>query len=56
MPDLNLKNEKLQAELVDAAKFWIDKGVDGFRLDAAKYLYLNDTNATEGFWKWSSLI
>ena len=34
MPDLNLKNEKLQKELIDAAKFWIGKGVDGFRLDA----------------------
>lgn len=34
MPDLNLKNEDLRKELIDAAKFWIDKGVDGFRLDA----------------------
>ena len=43
MPDLNLKNEKLQAELVDAAKFWIDKGVDGFRLDAV--LWFEKTKA-----------
>ena len=34
MPDLNLKNENLRKELLDAAKFWLDKGVDGFRLDA----------------------
>ncbi len=45
MPDLNYgpaascaSNATFQA-LVDAAKFWIDKGVDGFRLDAVKHIY-----------------
>ena len=37
MPDLNLMNEDLRAELKDIAAFWIDKGVDGFRIDAAKH-------------------
>lgn len=36
MPDLNLTNEQVRKEFEDIAKFWLDKGVDGFRLDAVK--------------------
>ena len=32
-PDLNLHNEEVQNALLDAARFWLDRGVDGFRLD-----------------------
>jgi alpha-glucosidase len=32
-PDLNLHNAALQDEILDIAKFWLDRGVDGFRLD-----------------------
>lgn len=38
MADLNWSNPDVQQEMIDAAMFWLDKGVDGFRLDAAKYL------------------
>jgi glycosidase len=38
MADLNWSNPTVQQEMIDAALFWLDKGVDGFRLDAAKYL------------------
>lgn len=34
MPDLNLKNENVRKEIEDIVKYWIDLGVDGFRLDA----------------------
>lgn len=34
MPDLNWKNPEVQKSIADIAKFWIEKGVDGFRLDA----------------------
>ena len=37
MPDLNLDNEAVKAEFKDICKFWLDKGVDGFRLDAVTY-------------------
>lgn len=38
-PDLNLRNPAVTAELTSTADFWLkDVGVDGFRLDAAKYL------------------
>ena len=36
-PDLNLKNPKVVAEVKKVAEFWLDKGVDGFRLDAIRY-------------------
>ncbi|MDD3219607.1 MAG: alpha-glucosidase [Lachnospiraceae bacterium] len=34
-PDLNWENPKVRDEIYDMMKFWIEKGVDGFRLDAA---------------------
>ncbi|MDE7321112.1 MAG: alpha amylase [Lachnospiraceae bacterium] len=42
MPDLNLSNEALRAELEDISRFWIDMGVDGFRMDAAMHFEEND--------------
>lgn len=38
MPDLNLTNPEVTAELERIAAAWLDAGVDGFRLDAAKHL------------------
>jgi alpha-amylase len=38
MPDLNLRNPAVTSELKSVAKFWLDQGVDGFRLDAIPYL------------------
>lgn len=36
-PDLNLYNSDLKVELMNVAKFWIDLGVDGFRMDAVMH-------------------
>ncbi|MCL2462634.1 MAG: alpha-amylase family glycosyl hydrolase [Defluviitaleaceae bacterium] len=36
MPDLDLENSGLRAELEKVFAFWLDRGVDGFRLDAIK--------------------
>lgn len=33
-PDLNIRNPEVEAELLDTAKWWLDRGVDGFRMDA----------------------
>ena len=33
-PDLNWENPKVRQEIFDIVTFWLDKGVDGFRLDA----------------------
>ncbi|OGX87840.1 alpha-amylase family glycosyl hydrolase [Hymenobacter glacialis] len=38
MPDLNWQNPQLKAAMWDASRFWLAKGVDGYRLDAVKYL------------------
>jgi len=35
MPDLNLDNEEVRNEIYKISNFWLDKGIDGFRLDAA---------------------
>ncbi len=45
MPDLNLKNETLMAEIKDIADFWMEHGVDGFRMDAALHFEESDTAA-----------
>lgn len=47
MPDLNLENEAVRKELEEAAKFWLDKGVDGFRLDGVLYFTGNDKKNIE---------
>lgn len=36
-PQLNVRNPEVQAALLDAARFWLDRGVDGFRLDAINF-------------------
>ena len=48
----NFDNEEVRKEIKDIIKFWLDKGVGGFRLDAAKYVYLDDTSRNVAFWKW----
>ncbi|WP_243050770.1 alpha-amylase family glycosyl hydrolase [Dyella sp. RRB7] len=39
MPDLNYDNPAVRAEMIKVGQYWIAKGVDGFRLDAAKHIY-----------------
>ena len=36
-PDLNWENPKVRQEVYDIMKFWAEKGVDGFRMDAFQY-------------------
>ncbi len=38
-PDLNLHNADVQNELLDVARFWLDRGVDGFRLDTVNFYF-----------------
>lgn len=40
-PQLNYHNEAVRAEIIDVARFWLQLGVDGFRLDVANY-YVHD--------------
>ncbi len=38
-PDLNLHEPAVQDELLDVARFWLDLGVDGFRLDTINFYF-----------------
>ena len=38
-PDLNFDNPKVHDAMLEALSFWLDMGLDGFRLDAVPYLY-----------------
>jgi alpha-glucosidase len=37
-PDLNYWNAEVQEAVLDVARFWLERGVDGFRLDVINYL------------------
>jgi maltose alpha-D-glucosyltransferase/alpha-amylase len=41
-PDLNYDNPKVQQEMIDVMRFWLDLGIDGFRLDAVPYLFARE--------------
>jgi maltose alpha-D-glucosyltransferase / alpha-amylase len=38
-PDLNFENLRVQDAMLEVLRFWLDLGIDGFRLDAVPYLY-----------------
>ena len=52
MPDLDLTSEAVRAELEDIVDFWLDLGVDGFRLDAAKEFVSGATQANTEILTW----
>lgn len=39
MPDFNFDEPQVREELIHIGQFWLEKGLDGFRLDAAKHIY-----------------
>ncbi|CAN5678412.1 alpha-amylase family glycosyl hydrolase [soil metagenome] len=51
-PDLNWRNPAVKTAMFDVARFWLDRGVDGFRLDAINTLFeeesLRDAPAVPG--------
>jgi glycosidase len=58
MPDLNLGTPAVREEVKRLATLWLERGADGFRLDAARYLIETgggagqaDTPQTHAFWK-----
>jgi glycosidase len=58
MPDLNFRNPAVRDEAKRIARLWLARGVDGFRLDAARHLIetgpgdgQSDTAETHRFWK-----
>ena len=51
-PDLNWRNPEVESAMLDTLRFWLDRGVDGIRIDVAHYLMkdpdLTDNPAAEG--------
>jgi maltose alpha-D-glucosyltransferase / alpha-amylase len=38
-PDLNFDNPQVKKEILNVMAFWLDRGIDGFRVDAVPYLF-----------------
>ena len=52
MPDLNLTTGEVRQELMNVIDFWLDRGVDGFRLDAVTSYYTDNPEASIEFTRW----
>ena len=46
-PDLNYDNPEVQEAMLNVLRFWLDLGIDGFRLDAVPYLYEREGTSGE---------
>ena len=42
-PDVNWRNPEARRAMLDACRFWLDRGADGFRLDFINYLHEDET-------------
>lgn len=52
MPDLNYDNRAVRDSIYAIGHYWLEKGVDGFRLDAAKHIYPDHRAAdAHAFWE-----
>jgi alpha-amylase len=64
MPDLNYRTPAVQSEVERLTRLWLGRGVDGFRLDAVRYLIetgpdqvgQQDTAETHAYWKQFSTL
>ena len=52
MPDLNLDNPQVRAEIEEIMRFWLEMGVDGFRLDAVTSYYTGNKEKNISFLRW----
>ncbi len=46
-PDLNYDHPSVQEAMLDVARFWLEQGIDGFRVDAVPYLYEREGTSCE---------
>ncbi|WP_257534312.1 alpha-glucosidase [Haploplasma modicum] len=57
MPDLNWKNKEVRNEMINVGKWWLDLGVDGFRIDAVSHLdrapFIDSTISNEIVLDWN---
>jgi maltose alpha-D-glucosyltransferase/alpha-amylase len=46
-PDLNYENPEVQREILKIVSYWLDRGIDGFRVDAVPYLFEREGTSCE---------
>jgi len=46
-PDLNYDNPQVRQEILNVMAFWLDRGIDGFRVDAVPYLFEREGTSCE---------
>ncbi len=51
MPELNYDNPAVREEILKLSRYYLDRGIDGFRFDAAKYVYFGDHKKSVAYWK-----
>ncbi len=52
MPEPDFDQPLVRQTFLDVAKHYLALGVDGFRFDAAKYIYFGDNEKSAAFWEW----
>ncbi|MEY4595582.1 MAG: hypothetical protein RIQ47_1992, partial [Bacteroidota bacterium] len=50
MPDFNFDNPRVRKEMINVGRFWLEAGVDGFRLDAAQHIYPEGQESKNHIW------
>jgi maltose alpha-D-glucosyltransferase/alpha-amylase len=55
-PDLNYDNPAVREEMWDVMKFWLELGIDGFRLDAVPYLIEREGTSCENLPETHSIV
>jgi oligo-1,6-glucosidase len=58
MPDLNWANPRVRQEIYQMMNWWLDKGVDGFRMDVINLLVkpeglIDNPDPQDGSWFWN---
>ena len=51
MPELNFDSPAVREEVLNISRYYLDRGIDGFRYDAAKYVYYGDHKQSLAYWQ-----
>ena len=51
MPELNFDNPAVREEVLKISRYYLDRKIDGFRYDAAKYVYYGDHKSSVAYWE-----
>ncbi|MBR5059397.1 MAG: hypothetical protein IKX06_01330 [Clostridia bacterium] len=51
MPELNYDVPEVREAMFNVCRYYLELGIDGFRFDAAKYIYYGETDRNVSYWK-----